>query len=176
MAKKSKAELTVDKLDSYILENFRKIPDLELHKGIKSILSEYRNFKRINPALVLILTLFRYKKIDFFKKFVTVDRIERYFQNILTNYCIKSQISVVQIPEELKEKIKKYYYEINTDVEKFDKLLIFYSRNVYIDDEDVQTLLEVKIKKIKETIEEDPGILNRSIVIKNFLEKSLIEQ
>lgn len=62
MAKKSKAELTVEKLDGYILGNFRKIPHFELHNGIKSILSEYRNFKGINPALILILTIFRYKK------------------------------------------------------------------------------------------------------------------
>lgn len=171
MAKKSKAELTVEKLDNYILENFRKIPHLELHNGIKVILSEYRNFKGINPALILILTIFRYKKIDFFKTFNTVGEIEKYFQGILTNYCIKAQISVVQIPNEMKEKIKEYYYKNNPEVKKFDDLILFYLKNEFIDDEDVQEILKIKKAKIQEMIERNIEIMNKSILIRNTLNK-----
>lgn len=171
MAKKSKAELTVEKLDGYILGNFRKIPHFELHNGIKSILSEYRNFKGINPALILILTIFRYKKIDFFKTFNTVDEIEKYFQGILTNYCIKTQISVAQIPNEMKEKIKEYYYKNNPEVKKFDDLLLFYLKNEFTDDEDVREILKIKKDEIQEMIEQNIEILNKSILIRGTLNK-----
>ena len=173
MAKKSKGELIVEKLDSYILENFRKIPHLELHSGIKTILSEYRNFKGINPALVLILTIFRYKKIEFFKTFNSVDEIERYFQNILTNYCIKVQISVIQIPNEIKENIKKYYYQLNSDVKKFDELLKFYITVSSDEDEDIQKLIKLKRNEIDETINKNPEILKKSIYLNEVMNKIL---
>ena len=147
MAKKSKGELTVEKLDNYILENFRKIPHLELNKGINNILSEYRNFKGINPAKVLIFTLFRYKKIDFFKTFNTVNEIEKYFQNILTNYCIQAQIAVIQLPNEIIASIKKYYYQLNPDIKKFDELMRFYFKNGATEDEDIQQLIQLKKEK-----------------------------
>uniref|UniRef100_UPI003FED6325 hypothetical protein n=1 Tax=Fusobacterium mortiferum TaxID=850 RepID=UPI003FED6325 len=175
MAKKSKGELIVEKLDSYILENFRKIPHLELHRGISSIISEYRNFKGINPATVLILTLFRYKKIDFFKTFNTVDEIEKYFQNILTNYCIKAQISIIQIPNEIKEDIKKYYYQLNSDVKKFDELLKFYFKVGDIEDKDIQKLIKLKKNKIDETINENPEILKKSIYLNEVITKILFK-
>lgn len=173
MAKKSKGELTVEKLDNYILENFRKIPHLELNKGINNILSEYRNFKGINPAKVLIFTLFRYKKIDFFKTFNTVNEIEKYFQNILTNYCIQAQIAVIQLPNEIIASIKKYYYQLNPDIKKFDELMRFYFKNGATEDEDIQQLIQLKKEKIDKIVNDDPKILKKSIYFNEIIRKFL---
>ena len=177
MAKKSKGILIVEKLDKYILENFKKISHLELNQGISNILKEYRKFKGINPAIIMILTIFRYKDIEFFKKFKTTIEIEKYFQNILTNYCITAQIAVVQLPAEIIEKIREYYYKVNPEVEKFDKMLIFYHRNKYLaDDEDIKTLLDLKEQQIKRTIEENNNIINKSVFIREFLKKQNKEE
>lgn len=173
MVKKSKGILTVEKLDKYILENFKKISHLELNQGISNILNEYRNFKGINPALIMILTIFRYKDLEFFKNFKTTIEIEKYFQNILTNYCIEAQIAVVQLPAEIIEKIRKYYYKVNSEVEKFDKMLIFYHRNKYLsDDEDIKVLLALKERQIKKIIEENNDIVNKSVFIRELLKKT----
>lgn len=71
----------------------------------------------------------------------------------------------------MKEKIKEYYYKNNPEVKKFDDLLLFYLKNEFIGDEDVQEILKIKKAKIQEMIERNIEILNKSILIRNALNK-----
>ena len=93
----------------------------------------------------------------------------------MTNYCIKAQISIIQIPNEIKEDIKKYYYQLNSDVKKFDELLKFYFKVGDIEDEDIQKLIKLKKNKIDETINENPEILKKSIYLNEVITKILFK-
>lgn len=167
MKKKSKGELILEKIDNYILENFNKISNFELKNGIINIKKEYRNFKNIDPSLIFIFTIFRYKDLEFFKKFKTVKEMEQYFQKIITNFCIEAQMPVIQVPNEILEELEKIYYKLNPDVEYFDNQLRFYHKNKNINDEDVQELIVLKEKKIKELLSVE--MINKSIFFKKII-------
>lgn len=170
--KKNKGQLIVEELDKYILENFNKVPVQILFREVKKILKKYPRFKRkTEPEIITIFTLHRYKDIDFYKKYETVEDIVGYYDKILTEFCYKCCRTRLQVPNEMIEQIEKKFYLANPDIRKLDNDLIFISRNYCIKDEDVQELVEIKSKKLKKIIEENPNILNRSIFITEWLTK-----
>lgn len=169
--KKNKGQLIVEELDKFILENFNRVPITTVYDEVKILLNKSPKLRKQQPEIITIFTLHRYKDIDFYKKYETAEDIVRYYDKILTEFCYKCGRSKLQVPNEMIEQIKDKFYLINPDVRKLDNDLIFISRNYCIKDEDVQELVEIKSKKLKKIIEENPNILNRSIFITEWLTK-----
>lgn len=169
--KKNKSQLIIEELDKYILKNFNKVPITIVYEEVKAILNKSTKLRKLQPEIITIFTLHRYKNINFYEKYETVEDIVRYYDKILTEFCYKCGRSKLQVPNEMIEQIKDKFYLVNPDVKKLDNDLIFINRNYCIKDEDVQELIEIKSKRISKLLRENSEILNRSIFLTEWLTK-----
>lgn len=179
--KKNKTQLTIEKAQKYILENFDglslKMEVLDYCYGLKEILKESKKLKNANIHFITLNTILNNLSLLEIKKFSDFKAFENKLNNILDKRKLFGLVGK-DFLDSINRKIAiDLYYQANPDVENFDKCLEAYLElhKLSKNNEQLQDFKKIKENELNKLFIEGKSLINRSVYLNDLIDKIYVD-
>lgn len=179
--KKNKTQLTIEKVQKYILENFDglslKMEVLDYCYGLKEILKESKKLKNANIHFITLNTILNNLSLLEIKKFSDFKAFEKNLNNILDKRKLFGLVRE-DFLDSINRKIAiDLYYQANPDIENFDKCLEAYLElhKLSKNNKQLQDFKKIKENELNKLFIEGKSLINRSVYLNDLIDKIYVD-